>query len=106
VTEGDQHTWNEVFGNFHNIQQAMGPKNISIEMVVYGDAIPMLRWDSPVANRVQDAISDGVKVVACENSMDAQKLTHDDMQPNLDYVRAGIVELIKLQTAGWAYIRP
>jgi intracellular sulfur oxidation DsrE/DsrF family protein len=48
-------------------------------MVVYGDAIPLLRWDSPVANRVKDAISEGVKVVACKNSMNAQQLTSNDM---------------------------
>ena len=106
VTVGDQHTWNEVFGNFHNIQRALGPKNVAIEMVVYGDAIPMLRDDSLVANKVAEALADGVKIVACENTMKAQNLTRNDMLPDIGYVEAGIVELIKLQAAGWAYIRP
>lgn len=59
VTENSQKTYNEVFGNFRNIQRELGPENVAIAML-----------------------------------------------PNLDYVQAGIVELIKLQDQGWAYIRP
>ncbi len=106
VTGGDQHTWNEVFGNFHNIQRALGPGNVAIEMVVYADAIAMLRDDSLVENKVAQALEEGVKIVACENTMKAQNITRDDMLPNIGYVQAGIVELIKLQASGWAYVRP
>jgi intracellular sulfur oxidation DsrE/DsrF family protein len=106
VTVNDQHVWNEVFGNFHNIQRAMGPKNVAIEMVVYSDGIAMLRDDSLVANKVEQALKEGVKIVACENTMKAQNISRDTMLPNIGYVQAGIVELIKLQAAGWAYVRP
>jgi intracellular sulfur oxidation DsrE/DsrF family protein len=106
VTVNDQHVWNEVFGNFHNIQRAMGPKNVAIEMVVYSDGIAMLRDDSLVSNKVEQALKEGVKIVACENTMKAQNISRDTMLPNIGYVQAGIVELIKLQAAGWAYVRP
>lgn len=106
VTENNQHMWNEVFGNFRNIQRALGPKNVAIEMVVYGDGIAMLRDDSLVPNKVEEAIKEGVKIVACENTMKAQNISRDTMLPNIGYVTAGIVELIKLQAAGWAYVRP
>jgi hypothetical protein len=106
VTEDDQHTWNEVFGNFRNIQRELGPGNIQLELVVYDQAMGMLKDDSLVAEKVGDALADGVKIVACMNSMNAQGLTKDDMLTGISYVQAGIVELIKLQAAGWAYIRP
>lgn len=106
VTVDDQHVWNEVFGNFRNIQRALGPENVAIEMVVYGDALPMLRDDSLVVNKVEEALEEGVKIVACENTMKAQNISRNSMLPNIGYVQAGIVELIKLQAAGWAYIRP
>ena len=106
MTENDQHVWNEVFGNFHNIQRALGPENVAIEMVVYADAIGMLRDDSLVANKVEQALDEGVKIVACENTMNAQHITKDSMLPDIGYVQAGIVELIKLQAQGWAYVRP
>jgi intracellular sulfur oxidation DsrE/DsrF family protein len=106
VTENDPHVWAEVFGNFRNIQRALGPRNVAIEMVVYGDAIAMLRDDSLVPNKVEEALEEGVKIVACENTMKAQNISRDTMLPNIAYVEAGIVELIKLQAAGWAYVRP
>jgi intracellular sulfur oxidation DsrE/DsrF family protein len=106
VTENDPHIWAEVFGNFRNIQRALGPENVAIEMVVYGDAIAMLRDDSLVPNKVEEAIEEGVKIVACENTMKAQNISRDTMLPDIGYVEAGIVELIKLQAAGWAYVRP
>jgi intracellular sulfur oxidation DsrE/DsrF family protein len=106
VTVDDQHVWNEVFGNFRNIQRDMGPANVEIEVVVYGDGIAMLRDDSLVYNKVEQAIEEGVKIVACENTMKAQNISRDHMLPNISYVTAGIVELIKLQAAGWAYVRP
>jgi intracellular sulfur oxidation DsrE/DsrF family protein len=106
VTVDDQHVWNEVFGNFRNVRRALGPENVEIEMVVYGDGIAMLRDDSLVPNKVEEALDEGVKIVACENTMKAQNISRDHMLPGIDYVEAGIVELIKLQAAGWAYIRP
>lgn len=106
VTVNDQHIWNEVFGNFHNIQAALGPENVEIEMVVYSDAIAMLKFDSLVFNKVEQALKEGVKIVACENTMKAQNISRDEMLPNIGYVEAGIVELIKLQNAGWAYVKP
>lgn len=106
VTEDDQHIWNEVFGNFRNIQRELGPENVRIELVVYDQAMGMLKDDSLVAEKVSDALADGVRIVACINSMTAQELKKDDMLNGIGYVQAGIVELIKLQSDGWAYIRP
>jgi uncharacterized protein len=48
----------------------------------------------------------GVKVVACENTMHAQKLARSDMVSGIDYVAAGVVEIMKRQQEGWSYIRP
>lgn len=106
VAEDNQHTWNEVFGNFRNIQRELGPGNIQLELVVYDQAMGMLKDDSLVAEKVSDALADGVKIVACINSMNAQGLKKDDMLNGIGYVQAGIVELIRLQADGWAYIRP
>ena len=38
--------------------------------------------------------------------MKAQKLSTPDMLPNIGYVSAGVVELMKKQQQGYAYIRP
>lgn len=106
LTVNDPHIWNGVFGNFRNIQRALGHQNVAIEMVVYGDAISMLRDDSLVSNKVEEALEEGVRIVACENTMKAKNIGKDSMLPNIGYVPAGIVEIIKLQADGWAYVKP
>ncbi len=107
VSDNDAQKWNLALNNARNVQDDLGgPEATDLEIVVYGPGIGMLKSDSPVAKRVADALSAGVKVVACENTMKAQKLSVPDMLPDIGYVSAGVVELMKKQKQGYAYIRP
>jgi intracellular sulfur oxidation DsrE/DsrF family protein len=106
VSDGDPQKWGLALNNTKNAQDNLGKENVDIEIVVYGPGIGMLKDDSVVGNRVADAVKSGVKVVACETTMKAQKLTTADMLPVIGYVPAGVVELMKKQQAGYAYIRP
>ncbi len=107
VSDSDPHKWNLALNNARNVQDDLGgPEATELEIVVYGPGIGMLKADSPVAKRVADALGKGIKLVACENTMKAQRLTYGDMLPNIGYVSAGVVELMKKQREGWAYIRP
>lgn len=106
VSTGDPKDWNLTLNNVKNVKQELGAQNVDIEIVAYGPGIGMLKIDSPVANRIDEAKHSGVRFVACENTMKAQKLTQDDMLPSLGYVPAGVIELMKKQKAGYAYIRP
>jgi intracellular sulfur oxidation DsrE/DsrF family protein len=105
VSDSDPGKWNLVLNNAANAQKDIGTALVA-EVVAYGPGISMLEIDSPVAKRVQAAIATGIKIVACENTMAALKLSHKDMLPGIGYVPAGVVELIERQQAGYAYIRP
>src|SRR5438094_3619929 len=106
VSDGDQAKWNLALNNARNIQADLGAANVDIEIVAYGPGIGMLKLDSPVANRVDEANVAGVKVLACENTMKGQKLVRSDMLGSVGYVNAGVVEIMQRQQQGWAYIRP
>jgi len=107
VSDADPVKWNLALNNAKNVQDDLGGSDgVDLEIVVYGPGIGMLKAGSPVASRVADALKGGVKVVACENTMKAQRLVHADMLPAIGYVGAGVVELMKKQQQGWAYIRP
>ncbi len=106
VSDNDPGKWNLALNNAKNVQQDLGAKNVDIEIVAYGPGIGMLKLESPVGNRVGEAIASGVKVVACENTMTNQKLTRQDMLGKINYVKAGVVELMQKQRRGYAYIRP
>jgi uncharacterized protein len=106
VSDADPAKWNLALNNANNVQKDLGAANVEIEIVAYGPGIGMLKADSVAGNRVNDAVASGVKVVACENTMHAQKLAKPDMLASVGYVNAGVVELMQKQLEGWAYIRP
>lgn len=104
VTNKDPLMWNQSLNNAANYQRAMGKDKVFIEIVVNGPAIAMLQAESEVEPRVTAALTDGVKIVACEQTMKGAKLTKNDMIPGIGYVPGGIVEVIDRQREGWAYV--
>ena len=106
VSDGEPAKWNLALNNARNLQSDLGAANVEIEIVAYGPGLGMLKRESPVATRVDEALTSGVKVVACENTMHAQKLVQADMLPAIGYVGAGVVEIMQRQQQGWSYLRP
>jgi intracellular sulfur oxidation DsrE/DsrF family protein len=106
VSEADPARWNLVLNNVWNLQDALGADKVSVEIVAYGPGIGMLKLDAPTNSRVTDAIKAGVAVQACENTMRNQKIARADMHPNVTYVPAGVVQIIRRQQEGWSYLRP
>ena len=106
VSDNDPGKWNLALNNARNIQADLGASNVAIEIVAYGPGIGMLRNGTSVAQRIDEATLSGVKVVACENTMHAQKLARSDMLSGIDYVPAGVVEIMRRQQEGWSYLRP
>jgi uncharacterized protein len=106
VSDNDPGKWNLALNNARNLQSDLGAANVEVEIVVYGPGIGMLKAESVVGNRIGEALGQGVKVAACENTMRGQKLTKADMLNGIGYVPAGVVEIMQKQQQGWAYLRP
>ena len=108
VDQGDPAVMNLALNNASNVIEYYRGKgeNVQVEIVAYGPGINMLKMDSPVAGRVDEALGAGIKVVACENTMRNAKLTKADMMNHVGYVPAGVVEIMQKQQQGWAYLRP
>ncbi|MGE5171511.1 MAG: DsrE family protein [Rudaea sp.] len=106
VSDGNPATWNQALNVVGNLREAYGP-GTQIELVAFGQGINMLKFDTPVASRLPDVQSKlGAKVYACENSMARNKLTPEDMAPNVIFVKAGVEHIITRQREGWVNIRP
>ncbi len=106
VSDNDPAKWGLTLNNATNVQKDLGAATTDLVIVVYGPGIGMLKKESPLAQRIEAAMKTGVKVVACENTLTAQKLTRADMMTTIAYVPAGVVELMQKQQQGYAYIRP
>lgn len=106
VSDDDPKKWGLALNNAKNIQKDLGEKNVEIEIVAFGPGIGMFKGDAEVAARVREAKADGIALAACENTMAAQKLKKEDMNAAVGYVPSGVVEIIKKEKAGYAYLRP
>jgi intracellular sulfur oxidation DsrE/DsrF family protein len=106
VSDADPGKWNLALNNANNVQKDLGAGDVEVEIVAYGPGIGMLKAESVVGNRIDEAMKAGVKVVACENTMHAEKLTKSDMLNGIAYTPSGVTEIMRRQQEGWAYLRP
>ena len=106
MSDNDPMRWSLALNNMRNVQVELGDDDVELELVAYGPGIGMLKGDSPMAKRIAEALKTGVKVIACENTMKSLKLGYADMLPDIGYAPSGVVELMRKQQQGYAYIRP
>ena len=64
VSDGDVAKWNLTMNNVRNVQQDLGADKVTIEIVAYGPGIGLLKLESPLAQRIADALGQRVQVVA------------------------------------------
>lgn len=92
--------------NARDAQAELGADKVELEIVAYGPGFNMLKMEAAIANPVSDAIKSGISIVVCQNTMTNLKIVKSDMNPSVSYVPAGVVQLVKRQQQGWAYVRP
>ncbi|RMH53586.1 MAG: hypothetical protein D6686_00355 [Alphaproteobacteria bacterium] len=112
VDENDPARMNMALNNAQNVRsyyEAQGVP-VEIEIVTYGPGLDMLiAGKSPVASRVAAMSLEGVTFSACANTMAGIEKRTGEKPKLLDeaqVVPSGVVRLVELQRAGWAYIRP
>jgi hypothetical protein len=106
VSDGNPVTWNQALNVVANLREVYGAAS-EIELVAFGQGINMLKLDAPVSSRLVEAQkNNGAKIYACENSMAKNKLSRNDMAPDVIYVRAGVEHIISRQREGWVNLRP
>ncbi|MHB0920371.1 MAG: DsrE family protein [Thiomonas delicata] len=109
VSVGEPEYWNLILNNAQNVLDAFGQEKVRIVIVAYGPGLKMLLKDSPVAARIASQNDEGVEFDACHNTMlgMAKKLGHmPELVPSAVIVPGGVVRIMQLEKAGFAYIRP
>jgi uncharacterized protein len=105
VTENDEAKWNLVLNNARNLQDDADP-GAEVEIVAFGPGIMLLKAGSPIAGRISETVGRKVKVVACKHTMAGAHLAESDMLSDIGFVPSGVVEVMRKQQQGYAYLRP
>lgn len=114
VDQNDPAVMNLALSNVANVQKYYADKGetVVVEVVAYGPGLHMLRADtSPVKDRivVMSLESDSLTFSACGNTqhaMEKQEGKPVELLEEAAVVPSGVVQLIELQEAGYAYVRP
>lgn len=106
VSDNDPERWTLALNNAKNFQKDLGKNNVNIEIVAYGPGINMLKKNSKVAKRLEEAKAQGITVLACENTMRNKKVSRNEMHTHISYIDSGVVEIMNKQRGGWTYLRP
>ncbi len=106
VSNDNPEAWDFTLLNISYIQAQLGKNRLPIEVVAFGPGIFMLTRNSVVRERLGKAMKNGVRFVACEDSMQAHKLAREDMYPGITFVPLGIAEIVSKQRQGWSYLKP
>ncbi len=104
LDESDEYRFNLVLNNINNLQAEI--KEAEIELVANAQGIRLLEKDSAHEDMLRELQNKGVTLVACNKTMESQKLEPEDLLEGVKVVPSGVGELVKKQSEGWIYIRP
>jgi len=104
VNFGDPERQKHGLNNIENILKEVG--DAQIQVVCHGEGISLVEKKAKLADSVQSLMKQGVRFVACENTMKKKSLSKDDLVAGTTTVPSGAVEVIRKQGEGYAYFRP
>lgn len=77
-----------------------------VAIVAQAGGIGSVTTDGAYEDRVESLLTDGVAFRACSNTLAAMDLEESDLIEGVETVPEGAVEATRLQTEGYAYLRP
>lgn len=95
--------WQMVISNVKNFRKEVLKGKIVV--LVNGEAVIALLENSSFSLSVLTNLPD-VEVEVCQNSLHQYNIAKQQLQPTLEQVPSGVVELARKQSEGYAYIKP
>ena len=104
----DLETVNQNIGTIYNILKEYPSESLKVAVVLYGKGMRVIKkdYDAATLNRIKSLMEYDVEFIGCKNTMETMKWTQDDFISGVDYVQAGIVEVIERQNDGYFGITP
>jgi uncharacterized protein len=100
-TEGQKQGLNNIENILKDVPDA------ELEVVCHSEGITLVtKQGSPAPELIGTLIKQGVKFVACENTLKKKSLTKNDLVQGVSTVASGAVEVIQKQSDGYSYFRP
>lgn len=97
---------NHNLSSIYNILKEYPSESLKVVVVAYGNGMRALKndYDAKTLTRIQSLMEYDVEFVGCRNTMETMKWSESDFIDDIEYVQAGIVEIIERQVSGYVGI--
>ncbi|EJN57512.1 DsrE family protein [Halogranum rubrum] len=77
-----------------------------VAVVAQADGVKAIQTSQENEEQVRTLLDDGVSFKACTNTLEMMDLDESDLVEGVETVPEGAVEVTRLETDGYAYLRP
>lgn len=99
--------WKLLLKNVTNLLDVIDVNEYSIEVLANSEAVKFYDYNFNSDIKVMEDLNiNGVKFLACNNALTANKIKKEDLIYFIEVVPVGVLELINKQSEGYAYIKP
>lgn len=104
----DLDTVNHTIGSIYNILKEYPSDTLKVAVVLYGKGMRAIKkdYDKNTLTRIKSLMQYDVEFVGCRNTMETMKWKDDDFIDGVEFVQAGIVEVIERQMIGYIGVTP
>lgn len=105
----ENNKWNLLLKNVSNLLNATDGEKVYIEVLANSEAVKYYDISQDLNTDIEimeNLYKKGVKFVACNNALTAHDIKKENIIEFVDVVPTGVLELVKKQNEGYAYIKP
>lgn len=104
----DLDTVNHTVGSIYNILKEYPSDTLKVAVVLYGKGMRAIKkdYDKNTLTRIKSLMQYDVEFIGCRNTMETMKWKDDDFIDGVEFVQAGIVEVIERQMVGYIGVTP
>jgi len=110
LSDGDEAVQSRVLNVASNLLKHYGgPDMVDLEVVAFGPGISLLFADSPQAARLSSLATNGVRFVACMNTVETIERAsgkRPELNPLAIPVQAGVAHIVERSSQGFVVVRP
>jgi len=108
IRQNDKSTVNHILNGINNVLKEYPSESLKVRVVVYGPGMRVIKkdYDKYILSRIKSLIEYEVEFVGCLNTMKTMGWKKDDFIEDIEYVQAGIAEVIERKQEGWIEFTP
>jgi intracellular sulfur oxidation DsrE/DsrF family protein len=99
---------NHILDNINNVLKIYPSKTLDVTVIVYSSGMRVLKkdYDKNTLLRIKSLMEYDVEFIGCKNTMETMGWKEDDFIEDINYVQAGIAQILERVASGWIELTP